>query len=71
MSWLIQFFQYPEDNLLLYGHFEPWLVVLSVVIAMFTSGMALHMATQAQQAQSFRRRAPILLAGSFALGGGV
>ncbi|HVK98660.1 MAG TPA: MHYT domain-containing protein, partial [Dongiaceae bacterium] len=47
------------------------LVVLSVVIAMFTSGMALHMATQAQQAQSFRRRAPILLAGSFALGGGV
>lgn len=69
MSWLSHFFSYPDDSLLIYGRYESWLVALSVIIAMFTSGMALHIATQAQQARS--RRLPILLAGSVALGGGV
>jgi PAS domain S-box-containing protein len=71
MNWLIQFFEYPAENLLIYGHFEPWLVTLSVVIAIFTSSMALHLATQAQQAREAGRRLPILLAGSITLGVGV
>jgi len=75
MSWHIQFiqqfFEYPAESLLIYGHFEPWLVTLSVVIAIFTSSMALHLATQAQQAREPKRRFPILLAGSITLGGGV
>ncbi|NPU93336.1 MAG: PAS domain S-box protein [Gammaproteobacteria bacterium] len=71
MNWLTYFFEYPDDSLLIYGRFEPWLVALSVIIAMFTSGMALHLATQARHAQSRRRSMPILLAGSVALGGGV
>lgn len=47
MNRLIRLFEYPADSLLIYGHFESWRVALSVVIAIFTSSMALHMATQA------------------------
>jgi len=71
MNWLIQLFDTPSDSVLIYGRFEPWLVVLSIIIAIFTSSMALYMATQAQLASTSKRRVPIILAGSVALGGGV
>jgi hypothetical protein len=71
MGWLAYLFEYPDESLLIYGRYEPWLVVLSVLVAIFTSSMALHMATQARQSRSAGRRRAVLLAGSIALGGGV
>ncbi|MEZ5504955.1 MAG: MHYT domain-containing protein [Gammaproteobacteria bacterium] len=69
MQFLFELFRYPNDSLLIYGRYEPWLVALSVLVAIFTSSMALYLATQAAKASS--RRVPVLLAGSVALGGGV
>ena len=71
MGWLAYLFDYPDESLLLYGRYDTWLVVLSVVVAIFTSSMALHIATQARKGRSRSRRVPVLLAGSIALGGGV
>ena len=39
-----------------HGQHHPWLVVLSVVIAIFTSGMALHLAAEARNARSRVRK---------------
>ncbi|MEE2729853.1 MAG: MHYT domain-containing protein [Pseudomonadota bacterium] len=71
MSSLLSFFSYPDDSLLIYGSFDPALVVLSVLIAAFTSAMALHMASQARQSKVARSRAITLFTGSVAMGGGV
>ena len=71
MSWLLSLFSYPDDSLLIYGSFDPALVFLSVLIAVFTSAMALHMASQARQSQQARSRTITLFTGSVAQGGGV
>ena len=71
MSWLAQEFQYPADSLLIYGQYNPWMVLLSVVIAIITSSMALHMASEARECPGTRRRVVTLMAGSLALGAGV
>ena len=71
MSWLLSLFSYPDDSLLIFGSFDPGLVFLSVLIAAFTSAMALHMASQARQSQQSRSRMITLLTGSVAQGGGV
>ncbi|MBK8972092.1 MAG: PAS domain S-box protein [Hahellaceae bacterium] len=71
MSWLSYLFGYPEDNLLIFGRYEAWLVALSIVVAVVTAILALHMATQAQSVGPTHRRGPILFAASVALGGGV
>ena len=45
MSYLINLFLLDSDpSLLLLGTYNPWLVVLSLVVATFTSGMALQLA---------------------------
>ena len=44
MSYLINLFLLDSDpSLLLFGTYNPWLVVLSLVVAIFTSGMALQL----------------------------
>ena len=64
-------FQYPSDNLLIFGNFEPWLVVLSIAIAIFSSFMGMHVASHATNNRSDFWHQFMLLIGSIALGGGV
>ena len=64
------FFQVPDTSLLLQGGYDPFLVLLSVVIAIFTSFMGFTVASQASS--NTRTRNPLMLAiGSVALGGGI
>ncbi|WP_416305441.1 MHYT domain-containing protein [Neptunicella sp. SCSIO 80796] len=71
INWLFHYFSYPADSLLVYGSFDPWLVILSVAIAIFTSFMALQIAGQARYVEHHTRKHLTLAAGSIALGGGV
>ncbi|MGC1508468.1 MHYT domain-containing protein [Ketobacter sp.] len=71
MDWLFQLFSYPPDNLLIYGDFSPGLVVLSVLIAIFKSSMALHLSSQARSTINQQQRGITLFTGSLAQGGGV
>ena len=66
---LARLFSYPDDSLLIFGTYNPWLVALSIVIAIFTSAMALHMASQARLSKASRNIT--LFTGSVAQGGGV
>jgi PAS domain S-box-containing protein len=67
-----RWFQVPEDpSLLLWGTYEPWLVGLSLCVAVFSSVMALQTAAQAREQTRTRWRQLVLLSGAFALGGGV
>jgi len=60
-----------DRNLLLYGEHDPWMVLLSVFVAMFASTMAMQAAVQARNIPQERLRNTTLLAGSLALGCGV
>ncbi|WP_342118816.1 MHYT domain-containing protein [Pseudoduganella sp. OTU4001] len=72
MDYLIQLFSPPADPALLtYGIYDPWLVILSVVVASFSSGMALQMAGQAVRGTQRSLRLVALATGSLALGSGV
>jgi PAS domain S-box-containing protein len=72
MSYLTSLFLLDADpNLLLYGSHNPWLVGLSLAIAMFTSGMALQVAGMARLSDNRLYRQVALITGSLALGGGV
>ncbi|CAN7722741.1 PAS domain S-box protein [Pseudoduganella sp. LjRoot289] len=71
-DYLAQLFSPPSDpSMLTYGIYDPWLVVLSVVVASFSSWMGLQMAGQAGAAANPRLRRAALLTGSLALGSGV
>ncbi|MRV73148.1 PAS domain S-box protein [Duganella sp. FT92W] len=71
-AYLTQLFSPPADpSLLTYGIYDPWLVILSVVVASFSSWMGLQMAGQAATASSPNLRRAALLTGSLALGSGV
>jgi PAS domain S-box-containing protein len=63
----------PPDNLALihYGNHVPSLVLLSILVAIFSSWMGLQVAGQAQAATSRGLRAVMLGSGSLALGCGV
>jgi PAS domain S-box-containing protein len=63
----------PPDNLALihYGTYTPSLVMLSILIAIFSSWMGLQVAAQAQSAGTRGLRAVLLCTGSLALGCGV
>ncbi len=68
----LRLFSPPGDPALLtYGTYNPWLVVLSVLLAVFASWMALQMAGQAATALSRPLRITALLTSSLALGCGV
>ncbi|MGO4379313.1 MHYT domain-containing protein [Pseudoduganella sp. RAF19] len=72
MTTLSQLFSPPGDPALLtYGIYNPWLVVLSVVVASFSSWMGLQMAGQSARAVNPKLRNAALLTGSLALGSGV
>ncbi len=72
MSYLINLFLLDSDpSLLLFGTYNPWLVVLSLVVATFTSGMALQLAGVARISRSPLYRELALATGAVALGGGV
>ncbi|MEO7578340.1 MAG: MHYT domain-containing protein, partial [Massilia sp.] len=58
-----------DPSLLTYGTFDPLLVAMSVLVAIFASGMGLQLAGQADD--NPRLRPVVLLTGSIALGSGV
>ena len=72
MSLALSFISSPPDSsLLVYGVYEPWLVALSLLVAVFTSIVALETARHMEKSPSGRVRFTLLVVGSFALGGGV
>ncbi|MFL6672768.1 MAG: MHYT domain-containing protein [Massilia sp.] len=67
---MLSLFTLPADpSLLSYGRYDPWLVALSLLVAIFSSWMGLQIAGQAGASRS--HRALVLGAGSLALGAGV
>ena len=72
MSPLSLFFALDIDpGLLLYGTLDPWLVSLSVLVAMFSSTMGLQAAYQARSLVPSLLRTGTMLAGCLSLGCGV
>ena len=63
-------FQYSEYNLFALSTYNPWLIVVSLCIAILSSYMGFQIAHQANHATPTRKRVSILI-GSIALGGGV
>ncbi|MFC4653509.1 MHYT domain-containing protein [Rheinheimera marina] len=70
-SWLNQLFTHPAEADLLLGTYDPALVSLSVLIAIFASAMALQVTAQAAVVKRTGLRNLMLLSGSFSLGAGV
>jgi len=69
---LLQLFSPPSDaSLIQYGTYTPSLVVLSIVVAIFSSWMGLQVVDQAKSATTRGLRATMLATGSLALGCGV
>ena len=56
---------------LLIGNYEPWLVLLSVVVASLTSALALQLAGMARAVVDARSRHLTIISGSIAMGGGI
>ena len=71
MDWLRQLFEHPAEPLLLAGSYDPSLVLLSFLIAVFSSAIALQTTAQAISVQKRSLRLLMLGTGSIALGGGV
>ncbi|WP_396586773.1 MHYT domain-containing protein [Bermanella sp. R86510] len=71
IDWIARQFTIPPDSILIYGVYDPWLVGLSIFIAMFASFMGLQVASQAALTSSRKRRQSMLFVGSIALGGGI
>jgi PAS domain S-box-containing protein len=72
MPVLSSFFTWqPDQGLLLQGSYDPWLIALSVAVAVFSSTMGLQAAIQAGRMPTRAMRHLTLLAGALALGGGV
>ncbi|MFT2090535.1 MHYT domain-containing protein [Paraglaciecola sp. 2405UD69-4] len=71
MNYILNLFDYSSTSLLLVGDFNLGLVVLSLVIATFSSFMAFQVAQQATTTLSSFRKQASLLVGSLTLGGGV
>lgn len=70
---LQQFFltRLPPDSILITGSYEPWLVLLSVFIAIFTASVALETASQFTASRSIYHKRLLWLVGTFAMGGGI
>ncbi len=71
LDWIFSHFSVPTDSLLIYGSYNPWLVALSILIAIFASFMGLQVASQVSKTHSTARRHSMLAIGSIALGGGI
>ncbi|QYJ78220.1 MHYT domain-containing protein [Shewanella acanthi] len=68
---LSQFFIIDSDSLLLNVYYNPFLVSLSIIIAIAASFMAFQVASQALVSQSHLRQHIMLFTGSMVLGGGI
>ncbi|MFQ3282648.1 MHYT domain-containing protein [Reinekea sp.] len=66
----IELFKYSNSSLFAVSTYDPWLVILSISIAILASFMGFQVASQAAAANGFRKHISLLV-GSFALGGGV
>jgi PAS domain S-box-containing protein len=71
INWIFHQFLIPSDSILIYGEYNPWLVAVSVFIAMFAAYMGLQVANQASRTPNVTRKKFMLLVGSVALGGGI
>ena len=65
-----EIFQYSNDSLLTASAHDPWLVLLSISIAIFASFMGFQVASQAATRSNVRKHVSLFI-GSVALGGGV
>ncbi|MDQ8023234.1 MAG: PAS domain S-box protein, partial [Moraxellaceae bacterium] len=65
------FFQLDDSSPLVYGSHDPWLVLLSIGIAVFAATMALQMAAMARRSDTPLHRNVAVATGSVALGGGI
>lgn len=70
LNHFLDFFQYSDTSLLAVSSHNPWLVLLSVMIAIFASYMGFQVASQASTTSTFRKHISLLV-GSIALGFGV
>lgn len=68
---LLDLFSIPPESILTSTFYDPWLVTLSISIAIFASFMGFQVAEQAIKTQSNRRKQISISVGSIALGGGV
>src|ERR1035438_6670274 len=65
-------FSPPSDpSLLATGSYDPWLVALSIAVAIFASWMALRLTAHASETSSRSLRTVALITGSVSLGAGV
>ncbi|WP_340679475.1 MHYT domain-containing protein [Paraglaciecola sp.] len=71
LDFLQNLFNYPDDNLLVFGSFDTGLVILSIAIAIFASFMGFQIAAQASKSNTKLGQHLSLSTGSIALGGGV
>jgi PAS domain S-box-containing protein len=60
-----------DPSLLTTGTYDPWLVALSIAVAIFASGMALRLAAHAGAQRNRALRSIALVSGSLSLGAGV
>ena len=58
-------------SMLLIGHYDPWLVLLSLAVAIFTSTMAMHVIGMPHIRRNPAYRRVACLTGALALGGGI
>lgn len=68
---LFSFFDQPEQAVLTYGVYNPWLVVVSLLVAVLASFIALQLADLSASAHQPFRRHLSLFSGAVSLGGGV
>lgn len=66
----LELFQYANTSLFAVSTYNPWLVVLSISIAILASFMGFQVASQAAKSSSLRKHFSLFI-GSLALGGGV
>jgi PAS domain S-box-containing protein len=71
VNWITQLFSYPDNAQVLPVSYAPGLVLLSLLIAIFTSSMAIRLAWVARQSTAKQDRWMLLLGSSVALGGGI
>ena len=67
---LLEIFHYSESSLFVLSKYNPWLVLLSICIAILASFMGFQVAHQAQDAAPLCKKISIIV-GSIVLGGGV
>lgn len=67
---ILEIFHYNESSLFVLSKYNPWLVLLSISIAILASFMGFQVAHQARDAAPLRKKISLII-GSIVLGGGV